>query len=54
MPFLYSGKKNKKVIEILKSIGNIKFFKKIEEPQILKIIHNAICANLMVCLADAF
>ena len=54
MPFLYSGKKNKKVIEILKNLGNIKFLKKIEEPQILKIIHNTICANLMICMADAF
>ena len=54
MPFLYAGKKNKKVIRILKNIGNIKFFKKIEHPQILKIIHNTICANIMVCMADAF
>lgn len=28
MPFLYAGNKNKKVIKILKTIGNIKFFKK--------------------------
>ncbi len=54
MPFLYAGKKNKKVIKILKIIGNIKFFKKIEHPQILKIIHNSICANIMICMADAF
>lgn len=54
MPFLYAGKKNEKVIKILKIIGNIKFFKKIEQPQILKIIHNSICANLMICMADAF
>lgn len=54
MPFLYAGKKNKKVIRILENIGNIKFFKKIEHPQILKIIHNTICANIMVCMADAF
>ena len=54
MPFLYAGKKNKKVIKILKIIGNVKFFKKIEHPQILKIIHNSICANIMICMADAF
>lgn len=54
MPFLYAGKKNKKVIKILKIIGNIKFFEKIEHPQILKIIHNSICANIMICMADAF
>ena len=54
MPFLYAGKKNKKVIKILKIIGNVKFFEKIEHPQILKIIHNSICANIMICMADAF
>ncbi len=54
MPFLYAGKRNKKVIQILKIIGNIKFLKKIEQPQILKIIHNAICANVMISMADAF
>ena len=54
MPFLYAGKKNIKVIKILKIIGNIKFFRKIEHPQILKIIHNSICANIMICMADAF
>ena len=54
MPFLYAGKKNKKVIKILKIIGNIKFLKKIEHPQILKIIHNSICANIMICMGDAF
>lgn len=54
MPFLYAGKKNKKVIEILKIIGNIKYLKKIDDPQILKIVHNAICANIMICMADAF
>lgn len=54
MPFLYSGKKNKEVIKILKTIGSIKYLKKIEEPQILKIIHNTICANIMICMADAF
>jgi 3-hydroxyisobutyrate dehydrogenase-like beta-hydroxyacid dehydrogenase len=54
MPFLYAGKKNKKVIKILKIIGNIKFFEKIEHPQILKVIHNSICANIIICMADAF
>ncbi len=54
MPFLYAGKKNKKVIKILRIIGNIKFLKKIEHPQILKIIHNSICANIMICMGDAF
>jgi len=54
MPFLYSGKKNKEVIKMLNTIGNVKYLKKIEDPQILKIIHNTICANIMVCMADAF
>ena len=54
MPFLYAGEKNKKVIKILKSIGDIKFLEKIEHPQILKIIPNAICANIMICMGDAF
>tara|TARA_E500000178_G_C16997045_1_gene743727 strand:+ start:603 stop:1430 length:828 start_codon:yes stop_codon:yes gene_type:complete len=54
MPFLYAGKKNKRVIKLLKSIGNIKYFNTIDHPQILKIIHNAICANIMICMADAF
>ena len=45
-------KKIKKV-EILKIIGNIKYLK-IDDPQILKIVHNAICANIMICVADAF
>ncbi len=54
LPFLYSGKKIRKVIEILSSIGHIKFLKKIDHPQILKIIHNTICANIMICMADAF
>lgn len=54
LPFLYAGRKNKKVIQTLRIIGSIKFFKKIEQPQILKIIHNAICANIMICMGDAF
>jgi len=54
MPFLYAGKKNKEVINMLKMVGSIKYFNKIEVPQILKIIHNTICANIMICMADAF
>tara|TARA_Y100000590_G_scaffold466756_1_gene643228 strand:- start:694 stop:1524 length:831 start_codon:yes stop_codon:yes gene_type:complete len=54
MFFLYSGPKNKIVIKILNKIGYMKFYKKIHYPQILKIIHNAICANIMISLGDAF
>ena len=54
MFFLYSGTKNKKVIEILNRIGFIKYYKSIQYPQILKIIHNSICANIMISLGDAF
>ena len=54
MFFLYSGPKNQIVIRILNKIGFIKFYKEIHYPQILKIIHNAICANIMISLGDAF
>ena len=54
MSFLYAGPKNVSVIKILKKIGKINFFKQIHHPQILKIIHNSICANIMIALGDAF
>jgi len=54
MFFFYSGPKIKKVIEILTRMGHIKFYKKIHFPQILKIIHNLICANIMISMGDAF
>jgi len=54
MSFLYAGPKNISVIQILKKIGKISFFKQIHHPQILKIIHNSICANIMIALGDAF
>ena len=54
MSFLYAGPKNTSVIKILKKIGKINFFKQIHHPQILKIIHNSICANIMIALGDAF
>lgn len=54
MFFFYYGQKNKIVIKYLKKIGKIKFCKNIHHPQILKIIHNSICANIMISLGDAF
>ena len=54
MVFLYAGEKNQKVINFLKNMGNIKFYNKIHYPQILKIVHNNICANIMISMADAF
>ena len=40
MSFLYVGPKNISVIQVLKKIGKISFFKQIHYPQILKIINN--------------
>ena len=54
MFFLYAGPKNISVIQILKKIGKLNFFKQIHHPQILKIIHNSRCANIMITLGDAF
>jgi len=50
--FLYSGKRIKKVSNILNTVGKIIYYKKPCISQILKLSHNAVCGQLLVSIGE--
>jgi len=52
LTFLYSGKRIKKISNILNTIGKIIYYKKPGISQLIKLSHNAVCGQLLISIGE--